>query len=162
MTHLTARDALKVIVDGEEVPGLIVYGLRGHKQGTPARFPGQVWDVGRDPLAYILHGEHWEVPMWEIPIVSWRAPSDLQSALKSTLAELLNAGCLVAWVGAEGLPFCDPPQLFDPECMSGGVLAWMTDEASELWIDLDEPVAPVPDNVMVELRRRATGLADAT
>jgi hypothetical protein len=78
---------------------------------------------------------------------------------------LIDVGCRVAWVGAEGIPFCDPPGLFDPDCMTGGVLAWLT---SDGWfgcpLDPDQPLEPAPDRQLLRLRRWAGRLAtnDAT
>jgi hypothetical protein len=59
------------------------------------------------------------------------------------------------------VPFCDAPQLFDADCMSGGVLAWMTDAgAFGCPLDPDLPLVPVGDECLAMLRRHSVGLAD--
>lgn len=163
MIRPPVRETLKVIVDGDEVPGLIAYGLRRPGGSADTSFPAYAWIAQPEPTDFTLHGEGWEVLMWEVPIVIWPAPSEMESALRATLGTLIEAGCRVAWIGAEGLPFCDPPELFDPHCMSGAVLAWMTDAgAGDCRIDPDAPITPVGDDVLLVLRAHATGLADAT
>lgn len=83
-----------------------------------------------------------------------------RDAVRATLAALITGGARVAWVGALGVPFYDPPGLLDPGCMSGGVLAWLTEDG---WfgcpIDPDQPWAAASDLEMHELRRRANHLA---
>lgn len=82
--------------------------------------------------------------------------------IRASLTAIIEAGCCVARVGAEGFPFCDPPQLFDPSCMAGGVLAWMTGRGQFMCsLDPDAPVSPVPDEQLLLLRNHAHGLADA-
>ena len=163
MIRLPVRETLKIIVDGDEVPGLIAYGLRGPDSQAAASFPADAWIAQPEPTDFTFRGEAWEVLIWEVPIVIWPAPSEMQSVLRATLGGLIESGCRVAWIGAEGLPFCDPPQLFDPQCMSGGVLAWMTDKgAGDFRIDPDAPITPVGEDVLLALRAYATGLADAT
>lgn len=58
--------------------------------------------------------------------------------------------------------FCDPPELLTPDCMSGGVLAALTDAGDfRLAVRPDEPVAWLPDANLLRLRAHAAGLADA-
>ena len=161
MIEPPAREALGIIVEGEEVPGLIAYGLRPRGGHAGAVFPKHVWIASPEPTICMLHGEAWEVLMWEVPIVIWPTRVEMHMALTATLRALIDAGCRVAWIGAEGLPFCDPPQLFDPICMSGAVLAWMTDEGTDsCQLDPDAPTAPVGDDVLLALRSHAANLAD--
>lgn len=163
MTRPPVREALRIVVDGDEVPGFIAYGLRGRGGQSPAAFPAEVWIAQPEATLFTLHGDAWEVLMWEVPLVIWPTPSEMQASLRATLRTLIESGCRVAWIGAEGLPFCDPPQLFDPQCMSGAVLAWMTDiGAEDCQLDPEAPIAPVADDVLLSLRVHATGLADAT
>ena len=161
--RLPVREALKIFVDGEETPGLIVYGLRQRDGPAAAGFPADVWIAPPEPSDFTLYGEAWEVLLWEVPIPIWPTPVEMQAALSATLGALIEAGSRVAWIGAEGLPFCDPPELLDPHCMSGGVLAWMTDTGvADCFIDPDASILPVGDDVLLALRMHAAGLADAT
>jgi hypothetical protein len=55
------------------------------------------------------------------------------------------------------------PDLFDPASMSGAVLAYMTSAGDfRCPIDPDSPVQPVNDEDLLQLRRHAQGLADAS
>jgi hypothetical protein len=96
-----------------------------------------------------------------VPIAVWWTGDQFAAAVRATLAAIIHGGSRVAWIGAEGLPFCDAPQLFDTNCMSGGVLAWMTDiGAFDCPLDPDLPLAPVNDESLHCLRHHARGLAD--
>lgn len=160
---MPARDSLTIFVDGDEVPGMIAYGLRSPGQDLVCEFPADAWTAHpAAAAASLLSGDGWEVVAWEIPIVVWPSAADLRAALRRTLGALIKGGCRVAWAGAEGVPFCDPPQLFDTECMTGGVLAWLLDTGDyDCDLDPDAPLAPKSDDVLVRLREHAKGLADA-
>lgn len=115
----------------------------------------------RHPTTFTLWGDAWEVIRWDVPIKMWPTSAELGVAVKLILDELIGSRSRVAWIGAEGVPFCDPPQLFDPLCMTGAVLAWATEDGtSDVDIDLDAPVTPAADDVLRQLRRYASGLAD--
>lgn len=163
MSITPARDSLTIFVDGDEVPGLIAYGLRGSGPETACVFPSDAWIAQPAASESRLHGEAWEVLVWEIPIVIWPTAADLREALRRTTGAMIEGGCRVAWIGAEGVPFCDPPLLFDPECMAGGVLAWMTDVGDyNCDLDPDSPLAPASNEVLGRLRGHAEGLADVS
>lgn len=112
MSTSSTRDIVKVIVDGEEVPGLIAYGLvePGRWVGVP--FPSTAWAGEPEVEPYVLHGDGWRIVLWEFEIVVWPAPREFSTAIRTTLRTLIEAGSRVAWVGCEGLPFCDPPGLW--------------------------------------------------
>ncbi|WP_350274871.1 hypothetical protein [Kribbella sp. HUAS MG21] len=162
MTAIRARDAL-VVVDGDEVPGITIYGLAGRGRRQAAAFPRQVW-IGEPGVdAFLLRGDAWEILSWDVPIIVWPTGEYFTAAVRDSLAARIGAGCSVAWVGAEGLPFCDPPELFNPTCMSGGVLAWMTAGGQfECALDPDRPLSPASDRLLSSLRQYAQGLADVT
>ena len=161
MTVRLVRDTLTVFIGGDEVPGLIAYGLTAPETWEDVGFPGDAWAAQPRPEAVDLHGENWRVRGWEVPIEVWPTGLDFQTAVNRTLDALVRSGCRVAWIGAEGIPFCDPPGLFDPECMSGGVLAWMTDDGRfECPLDPDGEIAPVSDEELLRLRAYTRGLAD--
>ncbi|HVX46630.1 MAG TPA: hypothetical protein VHC49_22245 [Mycobacteriales bacterium] len=57
--------------------------------------------------------------------------------------------------------FCDPPDLFSPECMSEGILAALTSAGEFVGsVDPDAPLNPLTDEQMLRLRHYARGLAD--
>jgi hypothetical protein len=159
---LLARDAMTIFVEGDEVPGIIVYGLLGAGTARSVDFPSSVWVGAPDPGQFRLFGSRWQVLTWEVPVDVWPVGDRWTAAIRATLKAMLDRGARVAWIGAEGLPFCDPPELFDPGCMSGGVLAWMTDVGDfSCPLDPDVPLDPVGDDVLRQLRGHAQGLADA-
>lgn len=163
MSPTLARESLTIFVDGDEVPGLIVYGLRPHGRERVCAFPADAWIAQPEAMQGRLFGESWEVLAWEIPILIWPTASDLSEAVRCTTGAMIEGGCRVAWVGAEGVPFCDPPQLFDPDCMAGGVLAWMTDVGDfDCDLDPDSPLAPASEDVLRRLQAHAKGLADVS
>ncbi|MGW6199687.1 hypothetical protein ACWF0M_26285 [Kribbella sp. NPDC055110] len=161
MNSRLARDSLVVVVDGDEVPGLTIYGLARRGGWGPVVFPAHVWFGEPEVDEFVLRGDAWEIPTWDLPILVWPTADGMEAALRVSLAAVIESGCAVAWVGAEGLPFCDPPQLFDPGCMSTGVLAWMTAQGQlECALDPNEPISPISDQQLSMLRQYARGLAD--
>jgi hypothetical protein len=162
MSTRRARDSLIVVIDGDEVPGITIYGLAPRGSRSPVAFPSEAWIAAPQVQEYTLHGETWEVPTWDVPIIIWPGAAELAAAVHVTLRAMIQAGCRVAWVGAEGVPFCDPPMLFDPTCMARGVLAWMTDDGQfDCPLDPDRPMAPVSDEHLQKLRSHSGGLAEA-
>lgn len=163
MTRPAASKSLTIFLHGNEVPGLIAYGLRTRGNPAPAQFPAEAWATGPEHVEFTLIGDAWEVKMWEFPLTSWPSSPEMETALAVTLSALIHAGCRVAWVGAEGVPFCDPPDLFEPEYMSGAVLAWMTDDgAADCRMDPTAPIATAGDDTLLALRAYAAGLADVS
>lgn len=155
-----ARDALSVFVGGEEMPGFIVYGLFPRGSSRPV-FPAEAWILAGAVREFTLIGEAWEIPRWDVPIAVWWTGDQFIAAVRATFAAIINGGGRVAWIGAEGLPFCDAPQLFDTDCMSGGVLAWMADVgAFDCPLNPDSPLTPVNDESLKTLKNHARGLAD--
>lgn len=157
------RESSTIFVDGEERAGVIAYGLRARGAGSNPEFPAEDWVEQTQPIEFTLHGDRWEVFMWEVPIIDWPSADRFERAVQTLLGRLTQSGCLVAWIGAEGMPFSDPPDLFNPAHMSGSVLAWMDDAGRGMWrIDPDEPMEAAPDETLLLLRHHAKGLADAS
>ena len=147
------RDVLKVFHEGDEYPGIIVYGLAPRGEAAELQFPSCAWErtVGYSPAH--LHGARWEISSWEIRLERWPDSKDFVHAIQQTMLQFYLAGYQVSWVGAEGLPFCDPPFLFSPQCMSGGVLAWMTSpDRFDCPLDPAKPLCPIDDYVLRDLR----------
>jgi hypothetical protein len=158
---LAAREALSVFVDGDEVPGVIVYALRSPGSDSRVGFPTSLWS-GSEARPFRLLGESWEILGWDLPIREWRSGETWHRLVHRTLEELTRQGAVVAWIGAEGLPFSDPPGLFDPQWMSGSVLAALT-SSGDFWSPLDPgmPVQSLTDEQLQRLRAHAHGLADS-
>jgi len=162
LTEVIARDALTIFVAGGEVPSLIAYGLSRSDELREMEFPADVWPTSPDHSDFVLRGDNWCVYGWEIPMARWPAGIDFKDAVRRTLEALISGGCRVAWIGAEGVPYCDPPDLFSPNWMSGGVLAAMTEDGVFTCpLDPDRVLAALSDDEMLRLRAFAEGLADA-
>lgn len=154
-------DALVVIVDGEERPGIIAYGV-STPDTAAGSFPSDAWPAGTSCIELALTGPGWRVLLWEIELPTWPTDEAWTGAVRRTLSAHIEAGCPVAWVGAEGWPFSDPPYLLDPGVMSGSVLAWMTRDRFACDFDPDDEVSVLVDDPTLRmLRSRAAGLADA-
>jgi len=157
-----AREGLTVFFDGEERPGVIFYALARPGTTNSVVFPIGLWPRG-EARPFRLGGESWEVHGWDLALGEWPRGIDWTRAVHDTLKSLVDAGAVVAWVGAEGCPFSDPPDLLSPEWMSGGVLAAITSAGEFICaIDPDLPVQALSDDELASLRRHARGLADAT
>jgi hypothetical protein len=153
------REVLTVVRDGLEVPGLVFYGLLPPDDDFRATFPFGSWPAGTKCNVAWLHGEGWRVVLWEVAVAEWPKAPLFQSSVRATFEAILKAGASVVWIG-QGY-FCDPPLLFSKECMSGGVLAAAL-RNGRMWlsIDPDEPLNPLPDEVLIELRAASAGLSD--
>ncbi|WP_460813554.1 hypothetical protein [Nocardioides korecus] len=157
---MAARDSLTVFVAGDEVPGLIVYAL--HAPGAPSLdWPVSDWPVDREPTSFRLHGDQWEVVGWDVAMQSWPLGREWRGAVRTLFDRLIAGGAVIAWLGAEGCPFADPPDLFAPEHMTGGVLAAATQQGEFFCpLDPERPVEALGPGEMAVLRDRARGLAD--
>lgn len=157
--RVPARELLCIHHMGEETPGLAFYSLR-EPDGVDVEFPSEMVPYVDAVQRFTLHGPGWRVFRWEVAIDAWAAGSVLVPALIAVLNRLNDHAGRVSWIG-DGLLFCDPPELFSPSCMSGGVLL-AVDDMGRVYghLDPDEPIEPLDDATMLELRRVAVGLAD--
>jgi hypothetical protein len=154
-----ARDSLTVFIDGEEEAGFIVYGLF---EPTIWASNGHTITGPRHSEPFLLSGQQWVVVSFDVPMPAWPPFKDLQDEISGWLRSIVSAGASVAWVGAEGMPYCDPPQLFSVDHMSGGVLAAHTPDG---WIksnlNPDAPINPLNDSDMGYLRRATHGISNS-
>ena len=156
-----AREVLTVFWDGEETPGLTFYGLRARGESELPEFPLHDWK-NAECLSWRLHGEAWEVAVWVVRVDRWPAPDRFRSLSHLTMEALLEAGCVVSWVGREGF-FIDPPDLFLPESMSKGVLSALSRATGfRTALELDQPMRSLLDDELLELREASGGLAAAS
>jgi hypothetical protein len=86
MNSSLARDSLVVIVDGDEVPGITIFGLARRGGWGPVAFPAHVWlgEPGVDE--FVLRGDAWEIPTWDLPILVWPTVDGMAAALRVSLA----------------------------------------------------------------------------
>ena len=157
-----AREALTVFWQGEEVPGLTFYGLRAPGLGGRPHFPQREWRGSAMHHESTLRGDSWEVVVWDVRVDDWPSDEILTTRIRRTLSALRECKCVVAWIGREGY-FADPPDLFLPEFMSGGVLAVLSDSTGfESTIELDKGLTGLADELLLRLRNGSEGLALAT
>ena len=151
--EVPAREVLEVVWDGMAEPGVVVFGLYGAAgPAAPPSFPHEAWPLDTDVRSHLLHGNGWRVFEWDIRVGRWPTGETWRAAVGATLQSLVDEGAVVAWLGVEGR-FCDPPDLFDPACMPGGVLAVaLPDKPLDCRVDPDEPLQTLSDEEMHALR----------
>jgi hypothetical protein len=166
VTQAPAREQLVILIAGqdgdglEEAPGFIVYGL-GAPRSIVREPPGRLLKVIRIEKTSRYYGENWEVIRWDVPMWYWPSGAEWRETLSMFFDAMISAGARVSWVGSETSPFSDPPTLFDPQYMSGGVFAWRTaDGRVGGQLDPDRPLVPASVDDLLALREYAQGLAD--
>lgn len=163
--EIPISEGLVVVGDGEFVPGFIVYGLGASgcvSTDLPDAIADGLWDgPGPGVKLFRLHGEGWEVMLWEIRVSRWPTGLEWRQKQANLFDAMIAQGAAVVWIG-DGFNFSDPPWLFDPRYMSGGVLVWRT-SGGQQGGELDPMASSVPisDEEMLRLRYLAAGLADA-
>ena len=123
MTRL--EDTLIVYVDGEEVPGLLVYGLRDSSNTAAWSIPEPAVGLGTAATSTRLSGDSWEVILHTVPLPPDFDFHAIDAFATRTLAAVIQQGFDVAWIAPEGA-FVEPPYLFLPSEMAVGVLLAMT------------------------------------
>lgn len=141
--------------------GLSFYALLPRSSPQPA-FPDDVWPDNLGIHSFVLHDGSWQVVNWDLVIVVWPRGQTWKRVVHKTLSRLIEQGSRVAWIG-DGFTFSDPPYLFDPRHMSGGVLASMTAQGDFLCpLDPYEPLRTLTDEELLGLRKASEGLSDVS
>ncbi|SFR84644.1 hypothetical protein SAMN05428970_3031 [Agromyces sp. CF514] len=148
--------ATSVFVDGAEQFGFILYGLWPESVTPDGTMGLEGLAMHTTDLRYFrLSGDSWEILCVECAF-------DEEHVYRATLAEidrwlqaLLSAGARVAWLGSEGLPFADPPNLFTSEWMEGGVLAARTSTGVSISGVKSDEFAPLSNEEMRQLEEEA-------
>ena len=153
----STREALAVFWDGDEVPGILAYGYWRGASEPEVEFPPS-WPAGTEYRDGWLHNwqegdRDWRVLHRTIRLPEWPDRVQWKAAIERTLRAFLDAGARVAWLGIEG-HFVDPPDLFDPAEMTGGVWAALT-PGGELRVlsDIDGSFTPLSDSELGRLRK---------
>ena len=156
-----AREQLVVYWDGEEVAGFIVFALRPRSSAPALGKLDFGWTIEPRQRPSLLVGEAWEVGAWYIKVAAWPPAVTFRESISALLHGLIDEGWSVAWIGVEG-SFVDPPELFSPEAMPGGVLAaCSTDTGFIEAVDLDLPLRALSDPRLLALREASRGLASS-
>lgn len=154
MSTKTTQQSLGIFWDGEEVDGITVYGIWKNR---PKHFPPLGQELGNEGVQERqseLRGEDWYVHVWDIKLGKWPLPAEWKSRIRSVLSRIIGEGAEVAWTGLEGA-FVDPPDLFKPEHMTGGVWAAMSaDEKLYFHAELEGQFQALNDDELHDLHKR--------
>lgn len=164
MTRRPAKDVLVVFIDGEERPGFTLYHLATRDQTVvPLEFElERLWRAETAVSRGLLHGDRWQVVVWDVAVIDWPAGAAFRDAVRRSLQLLVDNGARAAWMAAEGFTFCDPPALFDPACMDGALAYARPEGRFVCHVDPDAPLQEASAEEMLALRAATAGLSDAT
>ncbi len=108
--------------NGEEVDGITIYGFFTGEKTEELDTPINIWPLSSEFKHSQLSGDNWTVWLCDIRIKEWPEKSAWLNAIERTFEVMIHHGAIVSWAGLEGF-FVEPPDLFKPELMSGGVWA---------------------------------------
>ncbi len=148
------RDSLGIFWEGEEVPGITIYGYYSPATLQEPQFPTEAWPPGTSWSPWKLHGENWIIWVWDIRVDQWPRNDQWRETIEITLGVVRTSGARVAWCGVNGI-FAEPPHLFDPARMSGGV--WAALDAGGILHgppSLRSPFETLSDDELLELQRQ--------
>ena len=105
--RVRVRDVAKIVVGGEEAPGLIAYGLLapGVWGGDP--FPSKLWAAQPEVKPYFLRGDDWRIVLWEFEVLIWPATLEFRAAVRATLRSSVRSKGSRNWRGPEEGPKLD-------------------------------------------------------
>lgn len=149
---MNTESLLKVFWDGDEVSGITTYGYWRGKVVREPVFPKHLWPDDTLIKTSRLYGKEWEVYVCDIRVRTWPRPQDWEEVVSSTLKSIVKADAVVAWCGLEGL-FADPPSLFDPKEMSGGVYAVFSRTVGfQCYAYINSTFKALPDEELIKLQ----------
>jgi|GEM_PF-3341475 len=122
MTKKHTQASLGIFWKGEEVDGITVYAYWPRKLEKEPLLELVVEPESTQRKPTRLDSENWTVWLWDIRVTRWPRADCWISMVVKMLQGLVDQGATVAWCGLEGM-FVDPPGLFDPQVMLGGVWA---------------------------------------
>lgn len=127
MTSPLTADVLTIFWKGVEVPGFICYGYWPSSSQPSVAFPFESWPAGTLTddtwLAEWRDGElEWRVLRRDVRVARWPAREHWPECVRRTLECFIESEVLLAWCATEG-SFPDPPALFQPRLMEGGMWA---------------------------------------
>ena len=155
MSPTTTRDALGIFWGGEERAGCTAYGYWPVPNAPQPDSPLDRWPPGTRIRYQHLGGDGWTVWVVDILTQDWPAPSSWAPTVSATLLTMRNSGAVMAWFGLEGC-FADPPELFVPEHMSGGVWAATAGTGPVYGPPaIDAPFTTLPNQILLQLCQEA-------
>lgn len=151
------EEALRIFWQGNEVSGLIAYGYWPSAAQPKVPFPSAVWPAGASYQDRWMRNwkegqEEWRILVRDVMLPTWPEPFQWCDSVKATLQAFLDSGVCVAWCGIEG-HFVEPPALFDPAEMAGGVWAALGPEFGyECTAELGRPWRALPETDLMRLK----------
>jgi len=155
---LLTEKSLGIFWSGEEVDGITIYGISKESLAKPTQPISKIWSDRAEFKYSSLNGSDWVVRVCDIRILAWPSVSEWPSIIQSTLQAITDQGALVSWAAVEGC-FAEPPNLFDPESMGGGVWSIYSEEDGFYCpATLEKEMAYVDDEVILKFRSRLGSL----
>lgn len=140
---------LGIFWDGEEIDGFTVY---GYWRDNESSRPELDLTDGMHQKTSRIHGAGWTIGIWDLKVERWPTSDSWGQSIRAMLSQLIENGAVVAWCGTEGM-FVEPPELFSPGEISGGV--WAAATKSKVWgpPELEDAFEPLSDEQLVELQQ---------
>ena len=149
--------SLGIFWEGEERAGLTIYGLFRDEKVEAPTVPLYLWPNGCECKSGKLSGEFWAVWLWDIRVDKWPKKTKWLNTLSRTLKTMIDQGATIAWAGLEGF-FAEPPNLFHPDYMSGGIWAIYMDNGNFICnAKIGEPFKVLEDTVLKHLFEHYSG-----
>ncbi len=154
MTEQNTEKSLGIFWDGEEVDGVTIYGLFAGAKSEEPIAPSGVWPENCDFKINKLSGDDWTVWLWDVRINEWPKKTEWFNTIKRTLETMIHQGASVAWCGLEGF-FVEPPDLFKPEFMGGGIWAAYTIDGDFICkAQIGEIFETLDDSILKKIRNK--------
>lgn len=150
--------ATSVFVNGEEKLGFILYGIWPKSLSAQPPAVPVVEVPGAEFRTFVLYGDSWYIIGIELGFDDGAQYRSAVDGVETLLRTVLANGAQVSWIGSEGLPFADPPDLFTAEEMEGGVLAARTVDGTSFSGIMSGGFTPLTNEQMATLERSARGV----
>lgn len=113
-------------------------------------FPTFLWPEKTESKKHKLFGDDWVIWLWDVKFST--PPEEWKKVTKDTLSYFIKYNAKISWCGLDGY-FSEPPELFDPNEMSGGVYAALTpDDLFICHTDLHTEYRPLTDDELIFLK----------
>jgi len=150
---MITKDILGIYWDSilGEVDGQTFYVLFNENNITKPIFPLEIWPHGTEIKEQKIYGKNWDI--WIIDVKYSSIPENWKKTTKETLLYLIKNNASIGWCGLDGY-FSDPPGLFNPQEMSGGVYAALTlDNKFICHTDFYDEYKPLLDEELIMLKK---------
>ncbi|HYX37137.1 MAG TPA: hypothetical protein VE954_28885 [Oligoflexus sp.] len=153
--HKNTEESLGIFWRGDEVDGITLY---AYGPGAELEDPSQALaDLGLQDFTFKqatkLSGDSWTVHVLDVKVSRWPSAAQWPATIQRLLRALLGTKAQVAWAGLDEI-FAEPPSLFDPEKMQGGVwAALLANGHFSLAAQLGQPMVTLPREEMLTIQK---------